>query len=591
MLSWVTAVTITPLLCNTFLIGKKKKKKENDKKEKKPASDDPYAGGFYKVYRGFLEKCIRVRWITVGVIAAIFVVSLWGFGFVKNSFFPDSTTPQFFIDFNFAEGTHITQVANRMESAQHFLESKDGIESIATTIGGSDLRFLLTYAPQMERAAFGQMLVTVDDYKKIKNFAPLLQDSLEAMYPDATVNVRQFLLGPGEGGKIQLRVMGPDLDEIRRLAGQVVDVMEADPGTKAIYTDTHEKVKVIRPILAEAQARRAGIDRHDVARVLESSFSGLQTGIYREGEELLPIVARSPSVERLDVDALRGLQIWSPAAQRMIPLTQIVTAFETRWEEANVWRRDRTPMIKIHCDPRTELPSELFARLKPAVERELDVDVSAVLGKKFGTEEDPWAGFSDGTIKIVWGKKIPLKDKPGYSMSWGGQMEDSAQATASLSAMLPVFVGAMVLIVIFLFNSLRKPLVIWLTVPLSIIGVTAGLLLTKQPFGFMAMLGLLSLSGMLIKNAIVLVDEINANEATGKDLYDSIVLAGVSRMRPVSMAALTTILGMIPLVGDAFFVSMAVTIMFGLGVATILTLIIVPVFYTIIFRVKSPASA
>jgi multidrug efflux pump subunit AcrB len=411
------------------------------------------------------------------------------------------------------------------------------------------------------------------------------------MFPETSVNVRQFLLGPGEGGKIQVRVMGPDLDEIRKLAGQVVDVMEADPGAKGVFTDTHEKIKVIRPILAEAQARRAGIDRHDVAGVLESSFSGSQTGLYREGEELLPIIARSPEEERMNVDALRGLQIWSPAAQRMIPLTQIVTGFETRWDEANVWRRDRTPMIKVHCDPRYELPSELFARLKPAIERELGVDVSAVLGKEFGSEEDPWAGLKETTLKIVWGKKMPLKDRPGYSMSWGGQMEDSAQANASLNAMLPVFVGAMVLIVIFLFNSLRKPLVIWLTVPLSIIGVTLGLLSTSQPFGFMAMLGLLSLSGMLIKNAIVLVDEINANEAGGKSMYDAIVLAGVSRMRPVSMAALTTILGMVPLLGDAFFISMAVTIMFGLGVATILTLIIVPVFYAIAFKVKSPARA
>lgn len=272
----------------------------------------------------------------------------------------------------------------------------------------------------------------------------------------------------------------------------------------------------------------------------------------------------------------------------MIPLRQIVTGFETTWEEANVWRRDRTPMIKVHCDPRHELTSELFARLKPQVEAALGVDVEAVTGKSVGTDDDPYAGLTAGTIPVVWGRKVPLKGKPGYSMSWGGTNEDSAQANAALSKSLPIFLGAMVLIVIILFNSLRKPLVIWLTVPLSIIGVTLGLLLTRQPFGFMSLLGLLSLSGMLIKNAIVLVDEINANQAAGKPLYDSIVLSGVSRVRPVSMAALTTILGMIPLLGDAFFVAMAVTIMFGLGVATVLTLVVVPVFYAIAFRVPSP---
>jgi multidrug efflux pump subunit AcrB len=331
----------------------------------------------------------------------------------------------------------------------------------------------------------------------------------------------------------------------------------------------------VRPILAEAQARRAGLDRPDVAKVLESGFEGYQTGIYREGEELLPIVARAPDVERKDLDSIRGLQIWSPAAQRMIPLTQVVTGFETVWEEAHVWRRDREPMIKIHADPFGELPAELFARVKPRIEAALGVDVEAITGKSVGPPDNPYEKLKAGTIPVVWGRKLPLKGEPGYYMAWGGQMEDSSQANAALSGSLPMFFGAMILIVIILFNSLRQPLVIFLTVPLALIGIAWGLLATGQPFGF--------------KNAIVLVDEINANLAGGKSPYDSVVMSGVSRVRPVSMAALTTVLGMAPLLPDAFFVSMAVTIMAGLSVATVLTLIVVPVFYTIIFRIPSPA--
>ena len=587
-LSWVTAVTITPLLCNSFLIGKKKKKKD-DKPDEKKRSDDPYGGGFYRGYRRFLEQCIRLRWLTVAVVAGIFVVSLWGFGNVKNNFFPDSTRPQFFIDFHFPEGTHIREVSRRLASAQDYVETIEGVEHITVTIGGSDFRFLLTYTPQMANTHYGQMLVTVDDYKRIPDVAPMVQVGLEERFPGAVVNVRQFLLGPGNGGKIQLRVMGPDLAEVRRLATTAQDILEADPGAKGVFTETYEKIKVIRPIMAEAQARRAGIDRHDIAVVLESAFSGYRTGLYREGEELLPIIARAPEAERLDVDNLQDVQIWSPAAQRMIPLRQVVTGFETRWEEANVWRRDRAPMVKVHADPRGQLPTELFNVIKPKIERALGVDMEAVLGKKFGTEEDPYAGLKATTIPVVWGKQLPLKGMPGYAVSWGGQLEDSAQANAAIKSMLPVFLGMMVLVVIFLFNSVRQPLVIWLTVPLAIIGVTIGLLSTKQAFGFMSILGLLSLIGMLMKNAIVLVDEINANIAAAKPVYESIVLAGVSRMRPVSMAALTTILGMVPLLGDAFFISMAVTVMFGLGVATVLTLIVVPVFYTIVFRVPSPS--
>jgi len=575
MLSWVTAVTVTPLLCKSFLMGKKKSADAD-----KPAKD-PYDTKFYRAYRTFLTACLRARWVTAGVVAAVFAASLWGFGFVKQSFFPDSTRAQFFVQFYFPEGTHITETERRLEEVEEYLRGLEGVEQLSTVVGGGHLRFLLTYAPERPSSNFGEVLATVDDYRRIRGLVERCQPELETKFPDAIVNVRMFLLGPGEGGKIQLRVSGPDVHEVRKLAHLAEGIMRDDPGTQAVRNESTQPVKVVRPVLAETQASRAGVERPDVANAVKAAFSGLQTGLYREAEELLPILARSPETERVDVDNLRNVQVWSPVASRMIPIQQVVSGFETVWEEAIVMRWNRTTTMRLHCDPRSELPSEVFARIKPKIEQALGVDAAAVIGRT----PDEWDA---ATIPVRDADILPLAGRPGYFMAWGGQAEDSARANASLAATIPIFVGMMVLIVIILFNSIRQPLVIWLCVPLALIGVTAGLLVARQPFGFMALLGLLSLSGMLIKNAIVLVDEINVNTAQGLPLHEAIVTSGVSRVMPVSMAALTTILGMLPLVQDAFFVSMAVTIMAGLGVATVLTLIVVPVFYAIVFRVRMP---
>jgi multidrug efflux pump subunit AcrB len=592
MLSWVTAVTITPLLCKHFLMpgkkpgGKDKAAKDESKGDSKESEKDAYAGGFYRKYRTGLVFAIKRRWVTLAIVAGIFLASMFAFGMVKQSFFPDSTRPQFFLDFYFAEGTRIDETASRLEAAEEYLRDLEGVTHVTTMVGGQQLRFLLTYAPEGEAACFGQILVDVEDFKQIAGLEHKVQGDLEALYPDAVVNFRKFLLGPGEGGKIQMRLYGPDRGVLRELAERARSIMLSDPGAKSVRDEWREKVMVVRPQIAESQARRAGIDRPEIARAIEAGFEGTRTGVYREGEELLAIVARAPESERINADALHSLQIWSPVAGAMIPLGQVVSGFKTEWEDANIWRRDRTTMLKLHCDAREELPSELFARIKPRIEEALGVDIAAATGKDPGP--DPFEDHKATTVKVKYADKLPLKGLPGYYLAWGGEAEDSARAQGALSKSLPVFFAMMIVIVIFLFNSIRKPLVIWLTVPLALIGVTWGLLLTRQPFGFMALLGMLSLTGMLVKNAIVLVDEIEAQKGQGVDSYNAIVNSGVSRLRPVGLAAATTIMGMIPLLGDAFFVAMAVTIMAGLGFATLLTLVIVPVFYSIIFRVPSP---
>jgi multidrug efflux pump subunit AcrB len=496
------------------------------------------------------------------------------------------------VDFWFPEGTHIEETARQMERAEKAFLEREGVTHVTTQIGGGSPRFLLTYTPESGYPSFAQTLVDVEDYRVIPSIVDDVQDEMEALFPEAIVQVRQFVLGPSTGGKIQLRISGPDPAELRRLGSIAEAIMLDDPYTQYARNEWRSKIKVVRPQMSEAQANRAGITRPDIAESIATTVEGRKVGIYREDDELLPIISRAPASERVDLDNLGAIPVWSPVANGMIPLDQVVSSFDTEFEDANLWRRDRTSMLKIHSDPRDGLlPSELMARIKPKIEQALNVDVGQVLDKRFGPDEDPFANFDGGTLKVGDSDIWPLKGMPGYYMAWGGDAESSAKAGAALGATVPIFAGLMMLIVLMLFNSIRKTLVIWLTVPLSLIGVTVGLLMFNQPFGFMALLGLMSLSGMLIKNAVVLLDEINAQLDSGKAAFHAIVESGVSRLIPVSMAASTTILGLIPLLGDAFFIAMAVTIMFGLGFATVLTLIVVPVLYATFFKVPYEEAA
>ncbi len=582
MLSWVTAVTTTPLLGKLFLKVKTKKGGGADA--------DPYGGKIFVAYRNLLSLAVRRRWATVGVVVGTFLLAVWGFGYVSQMFFPSSTREQFFIDVWMPEGTYIRDTEAEFAKAEEYLLGLDGVTHVSTAIGGGDLRFLLTYTPNTASSAFGVFFVDVTEFGVIEELTEQVQSELPEIMPDAIVNVRKFRLGPGEGGQIQLRISGEDPNELRRLATIAKDILREE-GAKGVRDEWREMVKVVRPELAESQARLLGIERPQLAQQLQAAFEGYRTGVYRERDELIPIVARAPEFERRNVDNIQDLQIWSPAAQRNVPMRQVLTGFETAYEDATRFRWNRTMTIRVHADPDGELSTELLARAKPRIEMALRADLAAYYGKQFESVEEMYEGFDASTIPIVEADQILLLGEPGYFIAWGGEAEDSARAQAALAGSIPTFFGMMVLVVIFLFNSIRKTLVIWLTVPLAIIGVSGGLLLFKQPFGFMALLGFLSLAGMLIKNSIVLIEEMDRQVETGNDRFIAILDAGVSRMRPVMMAAATTILGMIPLLKDAFFVAMAVTIMAGLLVATVLTLIIVPVLYSIFFRIRPGGEA
>lgn len=302
-----------------------------------------------------------------------------------------------------------------------------------------------------------------------------------------------------------------------------------------------------RPDYSEALARTLGIDRNKLSEALQMTFGGLPVGLYRERDELLSIIMRLPATERNNIDSMYNMFIWSPTKEVNVPIQQVVKDFDVGWEDTRIHRRDRKRTITASSDPTYEPTGVVFDQISPEIEN------------------------------------IPYPT--GYELAWGGEHESQSDAQNALAANLPLSFLLMILVVILLFSKVRQPLIIWLTVPLSIIGVTIGLLLFYKPFDFMALLGFLSLTGMLIKNGIVLIDQIDLEIAEGKEKLTAVIDSAVSRARPVSMAAITTILGVSPLLLDPFFVSMAVLIMFGLAFATILTLFVVPILYTLFFKI------
>ncbi|HHF2994011.1 TPA: efflux RND transporter permease subunit VmeI [Vibrio diabolicus] len=549
MLSWFTAISLTPFFADIFFKGQKIKQGEGEE-------NDPYNGVIFVIYKKFLQFCMRRAWFTVVVLIAGLAASVYGFTFVKQAFFPSSTTPIFQLDVWMPEGTDIRATNTTLKELESWLAKQEHVDHITTTAGKGLQRFMLTYAPEKSYAAYGEITTRMENYEALKPLMAKFREYLKANYPEINYKLKQIELGPGGGAKIEARIIGSDPTVLRTIAAQVKDIMYADPQATNIRHDWRERTQVLEPQFNESQARRYGITKSDVDDFLSMSFSGMTIGLYRDGTTLMPIVARLPEDERIDIRNIEGMKIWSPAQSEFIPLQQVTMGYDMRWEDPIIVRKNRKRMLTVMADPDIlgeETASTLQKRLQPQIEA--------------------------------------IQMPPGYSLEWGGEYESSGDAQESLFTTMPMGYLFMFLITVFLFNSIKEPLIVWLTVPLALIGVTTGLLALNTPFGFMALLGFLSLSGMVLKNGIVLLDQIEIEMKSGKEAYDAVVDAAVSRVRPVCMAAITTILGMIPLLPDIFFKPMAVTIMFGLGFATVLTLIVVPVLYRLFHKVVVPKQA
>ncbi|WOT06730.1 efflux RND transporter permease subunit [Shewanella youngdeokensis] len=543
-LSWLFAISLTPFFCELLF-------KEEIAQAGETQHTDPYQSIIFQLYGKLLNTALRHKTLSCGLTLLLLIAAIGAFGQIKQAFFPPSNTPIFYIDVWMQEGTDIRATSKKLLDIEAQVLNHDGINKVTTTLGMGAQRFILTYQPEMVYASYAQLITEAEDLQSIKNALPILRQTLEAKYPEAEFKFKLMALGPAPSANIEARFYGPDPAVLRQLAQQAITIINAEPLAIETRHSWREQATIIRPQIDMAAARRSGINKQDIDNALLMNTSGQTIGLYRDGTDLLPILLRSPEQVRTDIDRIKGAQVWSSEHQGYVALNQIVHAFPTEHENSLIIRHNLRRMITVMTDvaPFTDdTPESLRLKIKEKIEN------------------------------------IALPD--GYQFEWGGEYESSQMAKKALFSSLPMGYLVMFLITVFLFGTIRQSLAIWLTVPLALIGVAFGLLLMEIPFAFTALLGLLSLSGMLIKNGIVLVEQIDIEQAKGLSIQEAIQLACVSRMRPVCMAALTTVLGMAPLLLDAFFASMAATIIFGLGFATLLTLIVLPVIYATLYRVS-----
>lgn len=554
LLSWLLAITVTPLFGYYLL---RKEETDSDNATDQPESSDEdlskrelYGGFFYRTYRRLLILALRLRIITVSILVVVTAVCIWAFTHLPQSFFPQSTTPLFLVNVELPQGSDIRATAHHAEEIEAYILEQEGVSSVASFIGQGATRFMLTYAPEQPNSAYIQLMVRTEDIDVIPDLDRQLYRDLNETFPDAQVRTQRLQFGPGDGADIEARFQGPSPTVLRELAAEAERRIAANPYLIDPRNNWRQQEMIVVPHINDERARIAGVSREDIAQTLQFASSGVRAGTYREGEHLLPIVVRPTSPERDDVALLQDRNVWSAAQQRFVPISQVVTEFELQSEESLIQRRNRVRTLTVGADPAEGYTA---AQAFDAIRGEIE---SIVL-------------------------------PPGYRLEWGGEHEDSSEAQAGLAQQLPISLLVMLLISILLFGKLKQPLIVWLVVPMSVCGVVIGLLVSGLPFSFTALLGMLSLSGMLMKNAIVLVDEIDGQINEGKARFSALIDASISRLRPVFLAAGTTILGMLPLLVDAFFNNMAVTIMGGLAFASLLTLVAVPTLYAMLFSIKS----
>jgi multidrug efflux pump subunit AcrB len=546
LLSWVLSVTITPLMCIWLLPQPKQT----------TSGAEAYSGRMFRAFRGVLATAIRVRWLFLVVLVALLAVSLWGFQFIDRTFFPDSARLQLMIDYWAPQGTKIEATSANVRPLEERLMADDRVSAVCTFIGQGPPRFYLPVEPEKPYSSYAQLIVNLKDLKGLNTLLPDIQAWADENVPEALSIVRRYGLGPSKTWTVEARISGPAVassKQLRTLANECADVMLASPYASVVQTDWREQVKKVVVDYNQERARWSGVSRDNVARATKRAYDGYPVGQYREQDKLLPILLRNPAAERARIaGGLPSLQVHPSFSSNTVPLSQVTSGVDVEWEDSIVWRRDRRRTITIEARTPDGTPASLL----------LD-DVRA-------------------KIEAI---KLP----PGYALEWGGEFESARDAQQSLIPGVVPAAVIMAITVVALFNAFRPPLIILCVIPFAMIGVTVGLLVTGQPFGFLALLGAMSLVGMMVKNAIVLLDQVNIEKSAGKTDYHALVDATLSRLRPVLLAAGTTVLGVIPLLQDVFWVAMAVTIMFGLAFGTLLTLVLLPVLYACFYRVPSEA--
>ena len=544
LLSWLIAVTMTPLNCISLL-----------KAPSKDAADtDPYDTGFFRTYRRLLEGAIRSRLLTIGGLGVLLVASAIGFGGIPQQFFPDSTRTQLRIDFWAPQGTPIQSVSEVAKRIEARLVEDPRVKNIGTFIGSGGPRFYLPVDPEFPYPEYVQLIVNTHSFAEVDPLFQEMEPWLTENFSEGLTRVRKYTVGPGDDWPFELRISGPaeaDLGTLRRLAEEGMAILEESGLAKHIRTDMRQPVQKVVAEYAQERARWSGVSRENIAEATRRIYDGTPVGLYREGDTLYPIIVRNVEADRLRASGeLDLIQVQPTLGLKTLPLGQVTDDIRIEWEDPIIVRFQRRRQAAVQATP----DGVTFPSLRASVIDEFEA------------------------------MELP----PGYSLFWDGEYDSTITAQLSLvPGMVPAAV-IMAIIIVALFNAVRPALIIILAIPFAVIGITAILLPTQTPFGFMALLGAMSLAGLMIKNSIVLMDEINANLAAGKSPYDATVEAGISRVRPVILGAATTVLGVVPLLQDAFWVSMSMTIMAGLTFGTVITMVLVPVLYATLHRIASP---
>ena len=541
LLSWVFCETIAPLLCIAMLPAPK------------PGQEAaaPYQTPFYQKFRDLLRWAIGHRALFLGGMVALLLISVAGFKFVPKLYFPDSSRLQIMIDYWGPQGTQIQRTADDLRKIEDFVRRHEATASVSTFIGKGPPRFYLPVSAEDPNSSYAQLIVNTKSLKGVNQLVAETDAWVRENVPEAMVRVRKYAVGAFDDWKVEARFSGPanaDPAVLRRLADQGMAILRASPYAKEVRINWREPVQALIPEYNQERGRWARVTRDDLARTTRRASDGVAVGQYRQKDDLIPIVARNTATERQQAATLlEDLPITPRFATHTVPVAQVVDGIAAQWEDPIIWRWDRRRAITVQCSPN----NATAPTLRNAVLAEFE--------------------------------KIELP--PGYRLDWDGEFLSAKQSQEALTPGIVPAIVVMLLILVALFNGFKPMLICMLVIPFVMIGITSGLLLTGTPFGFIALLGAMSLSGMMIKNAVVLLDEVNANLGRGMSRYDAVVEAAVSRLSPVINAAGTTVLGVLPMLQDVFWVALAVTIFFGLIVGSLLTMVMVPTLYALLYKI------
>jgi len=510
---------------------------------------DPYRSGFYRRFRGLVRWCIQRRWVVIFATLAAFGASIALFRFIPQQFFPESTRLELMVDLELAEGSSLKATDAAAKRFEAMLAERSEVENYVAYVGTGSPRFYLPLDQQLPQKHFTQFVVRSRDIEARETLRAWLMHDVRADFPELQLRVTRLENGPPVGYPVQFRVSGEHIERVRELAYQVMAKVRENPNVINVNVDWDEPSKVVRLVVDQERARALGVSTQHLASFLSSALSGLPVSTYREDNELIDILLRGPEDERLRLDLLGSLAV-PTASGKTVPVMQ-VARLESVFEEGVVWHRNRLPTVTVRADIATDATAPtVIGQIDPAL-----ADIRASLPE-------------------------------GYLLNVGGTVEDSARGQNSIKAGMPLFVLVVVTLLMLQLRSLPRVLLVLSTAPLGLIGVTLFLLVFRVPFGFIAMLGVIALSGMIMRNSIILIDQIEQDIASGHDRWTAIIESTVRRFRPIVLTALAAILAMIPLSRSVFFGPMAVAIMGGLIVATALTLLFLPALYAAWFRVR-----